>query len=82
MQPMHPDSRRDVGYQLHLQQRDRVLDLQLALLEPAKLDLVDTRLPGQPIDDFVEIAMLNLQFDDPPLDLLRLHGLQRVLRAH
>jgi hypothetical protein len=53
-----------VRHLLHLQQGDRVLDFQTSLLEPRDLKFVVRRLRQQFVDQVVEIAVLDLQFDD------------------
>ncbi len=57
--------RRDIGDQLDLQEGDLIFQLQLALFQALKLQFVPDRLERQSADNLVEIAMLDLQFDDP-----------------
>ena len=54
----------DVGEQVALDLQDGVLELQLALLQPLDLQLVERLLLGQPRDHVVEIAVLGLEFDE------------------
>jgi len=56
-----------------LQPRDAIAQVQPALLETAKAQLVDTGLQRHPLDCFVKIAVLDLQFDDTESDLLGIH---------
>src|SRR5690606_12675428 len=61
-------SSRDVGHELHLQDDDGVLDLQLALLEPAKLELVEAAFARKRFDHRIEPPVLERQLGDPALD--------------
>jgi serine/threonine protein phosphatase PrpC len=56
---------RDVRHQLDLQESDVILELQFALFKAFQLQFVPDRLQRQPADNLVEIAVLDLQLDDP-----------------
>ena len=72
------DSCRRIRNQSTLQLHDRVLDGQLALFQPANRQLVGrhARLQGEQAQ--VEVAMLDLELDDPVIQGLQiLHGQKR-----
>ena len=65
----------DIGYQLHLQKKNRILDLQFSLLETPQLQFIEPGLLPDRVDHGVEAAMLELQFGDAVLDRLGIsHG--------
>ena len=69
------DSCRRIRNQSTLQLHDRVLDGQLALFQPANRQLIGrhARLQGEQAQ--VEVAMLDLELDDPVVQGLQiLHG--------
>lgn len=61
-------SSRNIGHELHLQQHDRVLDLQFALLEPPHLQLVVLALHGNRFDQRIEAPVLQLQLGNSQFD--------------
>src|SRR5690606_25889817 len=66
----------DIGHQLHLQDDHRILDLQLALLQAAQLELVEAAFLDEGFDHGVETAMLEHQLGNATLD--RFLGLIRI----
>src|SRR5690606_808883 len=64
-------SGRNIRHELHLQQGDVVLQLQLALLQAAQLQFFMPAVTDQGFDRGIEIAMLDFEFDNPALDVLR-----------
>jgi hypothetical protein len=48
-----------------------ILQLQLAFFQAPQLELVVTRIMHQKFDDRVQIAMLDFQFDNAPLQVFR-----------
>ena len=70
--PQAPAERRRLGQhvriELPLQQRDLVLEQQLAALQSPQLQFVVHRILGQTRDRHIEIAMLDLQLDQPLLE--------------
>jgi hypothetical protein len=60
---------------LHLQQRDVVFQLQLALLQAPQLQLVVVSVQYQQFDDGVQIPMFDIELNQAPLYFLRIgHG--------
>jgi hypothetical protein len=57
-------SGRDVGNQLHLEERDVVLQLQAPLFQAPQLQFFMLTVGAEHVDDGVEIAMFHFQFDD------------------
>src|SRR5690606_34318498 len=57
-----------VRRELHLQQHDGVLDLQLALLQAAHRELVAVRVANELLDHLVKPPMLELQLCDAQLE--------------
>src|SRR4051812_4461490 len=64
----------DVGDQFVLERGDLVLEPQLALLEPRRLELVDRTRAQQRRDRSVEIAMLRTQKFEPAQDFAVFHA--------
>jgi hypothetical protein len=60
----------NVRDQLHLEQRNVVLELQLAFLQAAQLQLVGVTVADKHVDDGVEVAMFHVEFNNAALDLL------------
>ena len=63
----------DVRDELNLQLKDLILDLQPLLFQTAQLEFVVTGQRGEPVDDVIEIAVFDLQFDDAAMDRLFIH---------
>jgi hypothetical protein len=64
----------NIGYQLHFEQRNMVLQLQLALFQAPQLQLLMIHVARQYIDHRIEVAMFNLQFDDAALYVFSLRS--------
>src|SRR5262245_56318383 len=78
----------EVGDQLALQACDLILQHQLAFLEASQLHFVDVQVHLQPVDDIVQVTMLDAQLPQPlqpserlGLDLVLRFGHRRVLYA-
>src|SRR5688572_21815492 len=69
----------EVGDQLALQPRDLVLQHQFAFFQAPQLHFVDVQVHLQPVDDVVQVAMLDAQLPQPLQSPERL-GLDLVLR--
>jgi hypothetical protein len=63
-------SRVEIWDQLAFQSCDLVFELQFPFFHPAQEQLVDISPIGQRIDDFVEFAVLGLEFEDASLNRL------------
>jgi PPM family protein phosphatase len=69
------DSGRNVRNQLHLEQGNAILQLQLSLFQPAQLQLVVHRVEDERIDYHIKVTMLDFQFDNALLYIFRMgHG--------
>jgi hypothetical protein len=66
--------RRDVGNQLHLQQEDVILQLQLALLQATQLQIFRTRIAHEHVDHAVEVAVFDFELDDTALDIFAMRA--------
>src|SRR5687768_2239697 len=69
----------EVGDQLALQSRDLVLQHQFAFFQATQLHFVDVQVHLQPVDDVIQVAMLDAQLPQPLQSPERL-GLDLVLR--
>jgi hypothetical protein len=58
----------DIGQQRILEFGDEILKRELALLQPLQMQIVRRHLGREPINGFVEIAMLGLEGRDSLLD--------------
>lgn len=70
-----------VRNQLNLQLKDLILDLQFLLLQAPQLEFVMASQRGESVDHVIEIAMLDLQFDDAAMDRLFIHMNHRFLKG-
>ena len=59
-----PGSGRNVGYQLHPEQGDVVLELKTPLLQAADLQFLMLGALAEQVDHGIEIAMFDFQFND------------------
>jgi hypothetical protein len=60
----------NIGHQLHLQQRNMILELQLTLFQTAQLELVGMAVRRQHRNDGIEVAVFHVEFNDAALDVL------------
>jgi hypothetical protein len=58
----------NVRYQLHLQQGNVILELKLSFFEAAQLQVVVPRVMCQKINDGIQVAVFDLQFDNTSLN--------------
>jgi hypothetical protein len=66
------DSGGNIRNQLHLEQGNAILQLQLSLFQPAQLQLVVHRVEDERIDHHIQVTMLDFQFDNALLYIFRM----------